>query len=107
MALDYQLRLKVHLRFLNLAQKRFKKLGVGVSSDCEQEIEKMIAIGVSRLEHQRALEKEEILLITEESLFRVLKDLYERAQVLGTFPMLDGKVFEDTKKRLSPMWPFF
>lgn len=107
MAIDYQLRLKVKFRFLSLAQKRFKKLGVGVASDCEQEIEKMISIGVSRLEHQRALDKEEILLITEESLFRILKDLYERAQVLGTFPMLDGKVFEDTKKRLSPMWPFF
>ena len=67
----------------------------------------MISIGVSRLEHQRALKKEEILIIAEETLFRILKDLYERAQVLGTFPMIDGKVFEDTKNRLSPMWPFF
>ena len=104
---DYQLRLKVQLRFLNLAQKRLKKLGVGVSSECEQGIENTISIGVSRLEHQRALEKEETLLIAEENILRILKDLYERAQVLGTFPTLDGKVFEDTKKRLSPMWPFF
>ena len=57
-------------------------------------------------EHQRALDKEEILILVEETLFRILKDLYERAQVLGTFPMVDGKVFDDTKNRLSPMWPF-
>ena len=107
MATDYQLRLKIHLRFLNMAQKRFKKLGVGVSSACQQEIEKTISIGVSRLEHQRALEKEEVLFVAEENILRILKDMYERAQVLGTFPLLDGKVFEDTKKRLSPMWPFF
>lgn len=107
MTASYQLRLKVQLRFLNLAQKRLKKLGVGVSSECEQQIERSIAVGVSRLEHQRALEKEEIMLIAEENILRILKDLYERAQVLGTFPMLDGKVFEDTKKRLSPLWPFF
>ena len=90
-----------------MSQKRFKKLGVGVSSACQQEMEKMISIGVSRLEHQRALEKEEVLLVAEENILRILKDMYERAQVMGTFPMLDEKVFEDTKKRLSPMWPFF
>jgi hypothetical protein len=107
MATDYQLRLKIHLRFLNTARKRFKKLGVGVSSACEQEIEKTISVGVSRLGHQRALENEGVLLVAEENILRILKDMYERAQVLGTFPVLDGKVFEDTKKRLSPMWPFF
>lgn len=107
MPLDYQTRLKVTLRFQNVAQRRFKKLGVGVSSECEQQVDKMIAIGVTRLEHQRALEKEEVLIIAEETLFRILKDLYERAQVLGTFPMLDGAVFESTRQRLSPLWPFF
>ena len=49
MPVDYQLRLKVQFRFQNLVQRRFKKLGVGVSSECEQEMEKMISIGVTRL----------------------------------------------------------
>ena len=106
MAVDYQLRLSVQLRFQNLAQKRFKKLGVGVSSECQGEVDRMISVGITRLENQRALNKEDVLLIVEESLYRILRDMYERAQVLGTFPMLDGKVFEDTKNRLSPMWPF-
>jgi len=104
---NYQVRLKLRNRFLNLVQRRLSKMGVAMTSDCEGELDKMISIGLSRLEHQRALEKEEIIMVTEETISRILKDLYERAQALETFPMVDARVFADTKKRLSPMWPFF
>jgi len=103
---DYRLRQTVLLRFSRLTTRRLTKLGLGVNTVCEQEIDKMLAIGVSRLEHQRALDKEEQLLVAEENLFRVLNDLNEQAQMLGTFPIIDGECFVLMKKRMSPMWPF-
>lgn len=106
MAFDYRLRQTVLLRFTSLTTRRLTKLGLGVTSACEQEIDKMLAVGVSRMEHQHALEKEEQLLVAEENLFRVLNDLNEQAQKLRTFPRLDGECFALMKKRMSPMWPF-
>jgi hypothetical protein len=106
MAFDYRLRQTILLRFSRLTTRRLTKLGLGVNSACEQEIDKMLAVGVSRMEHQRALEKEEQLLVAEENLFRVLNDLNEQAQRLRTFPLLDGECFALMKKRMSPMWPF-
>lgn len=103
---DYRIRQAVLFRFSRLIKRRLTKLGLGANSVCEQEIDKMLAIGVSRLEHQRALEKEEMLLVADENLFRVLHDLSEQAQALGTFPILDGQCFSQMKKRMSPMWPF-
>ncbi len=107
MSANYQLRLKLRNRFLNLVQRRLSKMGVAMTADCEGHMDKMISIGLSRLEHQRALEKEDVIMVTEATMFRIMKDLYERAQALDTFPMVDARVFEDTKKRLSPLWPFF
>lgn len=89
-----------------MTNRRLTKLGLGANSVCEQEIDKMLAVGVSRLEHQRALEKEEMLLVAEENLHRALRDLSEQAQALGTFPIIDGDCFNQMKKRMSPMWPF-
>ena len=103
---DYRIRQTVLFRFSRLFNRRLTKLGLGPDTVCEQEIDKMLAIGVSRLEHQRALEKEEMLLVAEENLHRVLRDLSDRAQQLGTFPIIDVECFNQMKKRMSPMWPF-
>ena len=103
---NYQLRQKVLFRLSGLATRKLTKLGLGADPVCGQEIEKMLSVGVSRLEHQRALEKEEMLLVAEENLHRVLRDLSDRAQQLGTFPIIDVECFNQMKKRMSPMWPF-
>lgn len=106
MAFDFRLRQSVLFRFSRLTTRRLNKLGVAVNTVCEQEIDKMLAIGVSRLEHQRALDKEEMLLVAEENLLRVFHDLNEQAQELGTYPIIDHEAFSQMKKRMSPMWPF-
>jgi hypothetical protein len=99
--------MRLKFRFQTVAQKRFRKLGVGLTAECSQELDKTLSIGISRLEHQRALEKEEVLRRSEETLLRILKDVCARAQALGNSTLIDRKAFEDTRKRMSPMWPFF
>ena len=82
------------------------KLGLGVTPGCQQLVEKMIANGVSRLEHQRALERQEHIIQSQENLRKCVQELGERAQVLGTFPVVDEEAFEEMQKKLSPIWPF-
>ena len=82
------------------------KLGLGPTPGCLQSVEKMIAVGVSRLEHQNALQREEQLVQSQENLRKCISELGERAMVLGTFPVVDEEAFEQMQKKLSPMWPF-
>ena len=103
---NYQLRQKVLFRLSGLTTRKLTKLGLGADPVCGQEIEKMLSVGVSRLEHQRALDREEQLVVAEENLSRLLNALSERAQSLGTYPTVDGDAFNQVKKRLAPMWPF-
>lgn len=82
------------------------KLGLGPTPACRQLVERMIAVGVSRLENQRALEREEIIIQSQESLRKCVAELGKRAMVLGTFPIADEQAFQNMQKKLSPMWPF-
>ena len=102
----YQLRLKVYNNFARVTKRRMTKLGLGMTPPCQQLVDKMLAVGVSRLEHQRALEREEQLIRAEENLMRCLHELQERAQVLGTYPIVDEEAFHQMYKRMSPLWPF-
>lgn len=82
------------------------KLGLGPTPGCQNLLENMIAIGVSRLEHQRALERQEHIIRSQENLRKCVAELSERAMVLGTFPVVDETAFEQMQKKMSPMWPF-
>lgn len=82
------------------------KLGLGPTPGCLQLVEKMISVGVTRLEHQRALDREEHIIQSQENLRKCIAELSERAMVLGTFPVVDEKAFNQMQKKLSPMRPF-
>ena len=102
----FQLRFRVQTEFNQLAKRRVTKLGLGLSPGCLQLLEKMISVGVSRLEHQRALEREEQLMLSEQNLLKCVDVLLERSNVLGTFPIVNEEAFDQMQKKLSPMWPF-
>lgn len=102
----YQLRLKVFNSFARVTKRRLTKLGVGLTPACQHLFDKMITVGVSRLEHQRALERQEQILRAEDNLMRCIHELQERAQILGTYPIVDEEAFNQMLKKMSPLWPF-
>lgn len=102
----YQLRLRVQNQFMQMAKRRMTKLGLGLTPACQNLVDKMISVGVSRLEHQRALEREEQLIMSEANLNRCLSEMQNRALALGTYPIVDDEAFNQMYKKLSPMWPF-
>ena len=101
-----QTRLQVQSKFSQAAKRQITKLGLGPTPACQQLVEKMIAIGVSRLENQHLLEREELIIQSQESLRKCMVELGDRAVVLGTFPVADEDAFKQMQKKLSPMWPF-
>lgn len=100
------LRRRVQSRLTQLAQRRITKLGLGLTPGSQQLLDQLILVGVTRLEHQRALEREELILVCEENLLRLITDLLQRCQFLGTFPMADVDSFEAMRKKMCPTWPF-
>ena len=82
------------------------KIGLIPSVPCQQLIEKMISVGISRLENQRALEREEQIILSEQNLLKCLAVLHDRANLMGTFPDVNEEAFDQMQKKLSPMWPF-
>ena len=102
----HQLRLRVQLRLNQFANRLLEKQGVGVTPSCEQMLQRLITTGVSRMEIQKALEREDKLRLTEEHLLSCIKMMAEQAQALGSFPVVDEAAFEAALKKLCPLWPF-
>lgn len=101
-----QARQRVQNQLNSLVGRRLTKLGLSPTPACQQLIEKMVWVGVSRLEHQRALERQEQIILSEQNLLKCITELHERANVLGTFPILTDEAFDQMQKKLSPLWPF-
>ena len=102
----HQLRLRVQLRLNHDASRLLEKQGVSVTTACEQMLQRMIATGLSRMEVQKALEREDKLRLAEEHLLSCIKMMVEQAQTLGSFPVVDEDAFEAALKKLCPLWPF-
>ncbi len=93
-------------RLTQASQRIAQKLGLGVSPGCQQLIEKMIANGVTRMQVQGALEREEQIQLAEDHLRRCLDALSEQAVTAGTFPQVDEHAFQLATKKLCPLWPY-
>lgn len=97
---------RVQLR-LNRTIDRFAvKLGLELTPACKSLMEKMIAVGVTRMQNQGLLEYEPQIRLAEDNINRCLRELGEEAVEHRTFPIIEDKAFNIVMKRLCPLWPY-
>lgn len=99
-------RFQLQQRLKNSFSKKASKLGLGLTPACRTQMERMINNGVERMEKQGATEREEQIYYAEQNLSRYVNKLSDKAQTLGTFPMVDDKAFDKVLKEQCPMWPY-
>ncbi|MGA8261083.1 MAG: hypothetical protein WB783_12785 [Arenicellales bacterium] len=99
-----QFRLEQRLKIL--CNKRASKLGLGLTPSCNNLIHRMISHGVQRMESQGVVEKEEQIMHAERNLSHYLDKLSDKAQSIGTYPMVGAKVFDDVFREQCPIWPY-
>lgn len=99
-------RFRVQQRLKACVNKKAGKLGLSLTPACMMLMEKMITNGISRLESQRVLEKEEQLWFAEQNLSKYISNLSNNAQEAGTYPISDENIFDTTIKSTGPLWPF-
>ena len=79
-------RARVRQRLNACVTRRANKLGLGISPSCLTLIQKMIANGITRMESQGVLEKEEHVWYAEQNLSAYLGRLSDHAQFMGYVP---------------------
>lgn len=94
-------------RQLSAAGKRaVVKHGLGLSSTCQHQLDRMIRTGVERLRSQRALAQDDKLRLAEDNLARCVRRMGEEAERLGTFPVVDERCLSGALTSLCPLWPY-
>jgi hypothetical protein len=97
---------RLEQRLKNICGKRASKLGLGLTPSCNNLIQRMISHGVERMESQGATEREEQVVQAERNLSRYLDKLSDKAQSVGTYPMVGAKIFDDVFREQCPIWPY-
>ena len=97
---------RVQQRLSHTGKRTTIKLGLGMSSSCQQQMDQLIKNGVARMKIQHALEREEQVRLAEDNLRRCLDRLSRLAQDEGTFPLVNEQIFDKAIKELCPFWPY-
>ena len=82
------------------------KAGLVVTNPCQQMLEQMVITGVTRMDHQQALELADKLQLAEENLNALVRMMARRSEESGMFPTIDEDAFQSALKELCPLWPF-
>lgn len=99
-------RFQLQLRLKHYCTRRASKLGLGLTPSSRMLLERMIKNGVERMEKQGATEREEQIFFAEQNLSLYLKKLSDKAQAMGTFPLVDDEAFDKVLKEQCPIWPY-
>lgn len=80
--------------------------GLGLSSTCQQQLERTIRTGVERMRSQRALLQEDKLRLAEENLVRCIQRMGEESERSGAFPLVDEDCLSSALTGMCPLWPY-
>ena len=97
---------RLRQRLRKHCNRRASKLGVGLTPACRNLMDRMINNGVERMVSQGAVEREEQILVAERNLAYYVQRLSTEAQRTGTYPRVDGKVFDTVFNIECPLWPY-
>lgn len=99
-----QVRLQQRLK--TVYNKRASKLGLGLTPSCHTLMNRMIGHAVERMAKQGVVDEEAHILQAEHNLARYLDKLSDKAQTVGSYPMVGAQVFDAVFREQCPVWPY-
>ena len=100
------IRFRLNQRLIGYLRREVAREGLDVTIECEKRFENMIGNGVIRLANANALTDEERIRLTETNIQRYIEHMTERAMDAKRFPRVEVDDFDETYKKLCPIWPF-
>lgn len=101
-----QLRFRILQRLRHAAGRYVARIGLHPSENCMARLDWVIGNGITRMQRERALEREGQLHLAEHNLARLLDALRNLAEEERSYPAADDKQFEEVYKTNCPLWPY-
>ncbi|MCG6863631.1 MAG: hypothetical protein LJE70_20595 [Chromatiaceae bacterium] len=93
-------------RFTRLVEDEVHTLGLSLSTPCRGMLERMVADGAQRMEHDKVVRSRDKVQLAADNICLFVNRLAVQAKAREGFPVADEGAFVKAQLEGCPLWPF-
>lgn len=93
-------------KLLQIMQRELESSGLQLTPGSQQQLEQVVANGVSRMRRTHAIDHPGLLINAEQNLKSLVKYLAAYAREAGSFPKMTSQDFGTAMRTCPTLWPY-
>jgi hypothetical protein len=96
----------INSRLSSILETEIEDQKLHLSPYCEEQVERMISIGVQRMSIANVTGQSDKIFLAERNIKRLVEYLSNQAKSHGTYPEMEESTFDTAIAECFPLWPY-